>query len=61
MVGRNYIVLRKITNKKLYCLCHHLTAGTNELVPANGDLHLLYNSQLYVQKSANKTKYSKSA
>ena len=24
-------------------MCHHVTAGMNELVTTNGDLHLLYN------------------
>ena len=30
------------------CQVHHVTAGTYESVPANGDLQLLFIAQLYV-------------
>ena len=60
MVGCSHIVLRKFTKAKLeinkdlsifkrpYCICDHITAGINEIVSANGDLHLLYTAQLYL-------------
>ena len=60
MVGSSHVVSRKVTKAKLeinkdlsilkrpYCICHHVTTNMNELVTANGDLHLLYNAQLYL-------------
>ena len=60
MVESSYIVFLIVTTAELeinkdlsilkrpYCICHYVTAGINELVTANGDLHLLYSAQLYL-------------